>query len=194
MAQKQSFIRVPGATYALSNTGPLISAFQSQSFTLLTRIFQGIHISDVCRQELVKHGWEQEMETAVPQLEIIKLTTTEEMVAVGIAEQIARHPSTNDPIVENHLGEAQVITAALRSEYQDDLLLLDEQAARAIAKQYGIRISGFPGVLLLAVQSDLISTEDLKLRLEKCRVQGTHYGVAFIEQVYKMAQQSWRYK
>lgn len=31
--------RLPGTTYAISNTGPLISAFQSNSFGLLTQIF-----------------------------------------------------------------------------------------------------------------------------------------------------------
>ncbi|MCL4867991.1 MAG: hypothetical protein KJ063_03395 [Anaerolineae bacterium] len=64
---------------------------------------------------------------------------------------------------------------------------MDELAARAVAKQNRVRLSGFPGVLLLAVQMGLISAAELKNRLEICQLQGTHYGVKFIEQVYEMA-------
>ncbi len=94
----------------------------------------------------------------------------------------------------NHLGEAQAIVLALRTEYHNDLLLLDELVARAVAKQLNIKLSGFPGVLLLAVQAGLISAEDLKARLEKCRREGTHYGTTFIQQVYRMAKQGRRKK
>jgi len=65
--------------------------------------------------------------------------------------------------------------------------LLDELAARAIARQMGVKLSGFPGALLLAVQGGLISAEELKARLEVCRKKGTHYGAHFIQQVYEMA-------
>lgn len=189
MAQQS---RIPGATYALSNTGPLISAFQSDSFTLLTKIFAEVHISAICAAELVRHGWEVELNAAAPQLKVVTLTSHEEKKALAIASLIAQHPDTNDPIVENHLGEAQVIILAQRPEYRHDVLLLDELAARAVAKQNKVRLSGFPGVLLLAVQTGLISAAELKNRLEICRIQGTHYGVKFIQQVYEMAQKGVR--
>lgn len=88
----------------------------------------------------------------------------------------------------HHLGEAQAIVLARRAAYRNDLLLLDELAARAVAQHQGVKLSGFPGVLLLAVQGGLISADELKARLERCRAQGTHYGVRFIHQVYELAQ------
>ncbi|HEV8718412.1 MAG TPA: hypothetical protein VGX03_37035 [Candidatus Binatia bacterium] len=194
MAEVRPVSRLPGVTYAISNTGPLISAFQSDSFALLTSIFTEIHIPAACVAELTKHGWEGEVRAASPQLVIVKLTSGEERRALAIAKQIARHPDTNDLVAEPHLGEAQAIVLALRSAHRDDLLLLDELAARAIAKQMGVKLSGFPGALLLAVQGGLISAEELKARLEKCRKQGTHYGVTFIKQVYEMAEQGRRKK
>ncbi len=117
-------------------------------------------------------------------------TPGEEKRALAIAKQIAEHPDTNDPTVENHLGEAQAIALALRPEHRDDLLLLDELAARAIATRMGVKLSGFPGALLLAVQGGLISADELEKRLERCREQGTHYGVTFIRQVYEMAKKA----
>jgi predicted nucleic acid-binding protein len=181
-----------GRTYAVSDTGPLISAFQSKSFTLLTQIFAEIHISTICNAEMVRHGWEEEVRSAAPKLVVVRLTSAEEEHAQELAEQIAHHPDTHDPVVENHLGEAQAIVLALRSEYGDDLLLLDELAARAVAKREGVKLSGFPGVLLVAVQGGLISAEDLRSRLEICRAQGTHYGARFVREVYEMARQAWR--
>lgn len=189
MAQAESEPQIRTETFALSNTGPLISAFQSNSFTLLRQLFAEVHVSTVCTEELIRHGWETAVQAATPQLVIVKLTSKEEKQALGIAAQIAQHPGTNDPVIENHLGEAQVITLALRLEHRDDVLLLNELAARTIAKQLGIQLSGFPGVLLLAVQVGLISPDELKRRLEQCRMQGTHYGTAFIQQVYEMARQ-----
>ena len=179
-------------TYAVCNTGPLISAFQSDSFSLFIQIFTEIHLSNVCVNELIRHGWEAEVQAATPPLVIMPLTAAEEQRAYTIAEQIAQHPANHDPVIENHLGEAQAITLALRTEHQGDVLLLDELAARAVAKELGIRLSGFPGVLLLAVQTGLMTAEELKRRLERCRQQGTHYGTAFIQQVFEMARQNRR--
>lgn len=179
-------------TYAVCNTGPLISAFQSDSLLLLTQIFTEIQVSSVCVDELLRHGWEAKVRAATPPLVIVPVSPEEEQRAYLIAGQIAQHPQNNDPVIENHLGEAQAITLALRPEHQSDVLLLDELAARSVAQQLGIRLSGFPGVLLLAVQAGLITAEELKSRLEQCRQQGTHYGVRFIQQVYEMARQGRR--
>ena len=86
MAQNQTMIRPPGVTYAVSNTGPLISAFQSGSFELLTHIFVQIHTSPACVSELVKHGWEQVVNAASSKLVTVKLTSGEEKQAVRVAE------------------------------------------------------------------------------------------------------------
>lgn len=179
-------------TYAVCNTGPLISAFQSGSFTLLAQVFAEIHISTACVAELVRHGWEAEVKAATPPLVIVTLSAEEQQQALTIAEEIARQPETNDPVVANHLGEAQAIRLALRPEYQQDMLLLDELAARKVARQRQMKLSGFPGVLLMAVQAGLLSAEELRERLESCRKQGTHYGTVFIQQVYEMAKQKRR--
>jgi len=184
--------RLPGMTYAISDTGPLISAFQSTSFGTLARIFAEIRIPMRCLAELERHGWEAQIESAMPQLVVVELTAREETLAIEIAERIANHPDSDDPVIEHHLGEAQAIVLPLRSEYQDDLLLIDELAARAIAKEQGVKLSGFPGVLLLAVRGGLMSAEELRVRLEECRAQGTHYGASFVQEVYRMAKREWR--
>jgi predicted nucleic acid-binding protein len=73
-----------------------------------------------------------------------------------------------------------------------ELILIDELAARNRAKTMGLRIVGFPGILLMATRSKVISPDDLKSRLENCRDQGTYYGQQLIEDIYQMAQTVWR--
>jgi len=124
--------------YAISNTGPLISAFQSDSFVLLTKICKKIYITTACVVEFERHGWGNEVKAASPQLVVVKLKASEEKRALVFAKQIAQHPDVNDPVVENHLGEAQAIALAFRPEHRSDVVLLDELAARAIAKQAGL--------------------------------------------------------
>jgi len=90
-------------------------------------------------------------------------------------------------VPDNHVGEAQAMVLAARPEFANDVLLLDELAARAVAEEFGLTLSGFAGVLLVAVQEGWLTADELKKRLETCRRQGTHYSEAFIEQVYLAA-------
>jgi predicted nucleic acid-binding protein len=113
-------------------------------------------------------------------------------MAQTIARQIAFHPLSRDPLAENHLGEAQAMALAARPEFVNDVLLLDELAARKVAQEMGLILSGFAGVLLVAVQEGLLAANELKEWLDVCRQQGTHYSEAFIEQVYLAAKRSVR--
>lgn len=79
-----------------------------------------------------------------------------------------------------------------RPEFAEGVLLLDELAARAVAAEAGIRVSGFAGILLLAVEEELITADEVKERLERCRRQGTHYSAEFIERVYQAAKEGVR--
>lgn len=180
-------MRKQNSTHAVSNTGPLISAFQSESFALLTKMLDRIYVPPACIVELIKHGWEKEIRASSSLLIKQSLNSREERHALIFAERIAQHPSSKDPVVRNHLAEAQAIVLALRSEHRNALLLIDELAAREIAKREAVNLTGFPGMLLLAHRLGLILPNDLKQKLEFCRRQGTHYSEAFIKSVYEMA-------
>ena len=172
---------------AISDTGPLISAFQSESIPILKQVFSTVLLSPTCHSELVEHGWEEELRSVTPYIQKLTLTDSEQQQAFSFAEQIARHPDTHAPVAIEHLGEAESMALACRKELHGSLLLLDESAARSIAKQAGITFSGFPGVRLLAAQKEIIAAEEVKIRLEQCREQGTHYSMTFIRQIYEKA-------
>lgn len=174
-------------TYVVSDTGPLISAYQSNSMPILMTLFAGISISPACASELKAHGWEGAMNATSSQLTITQLTSHEEIRALEIATQIAEQPESRNPDREHHLGESQAIILVQRKVYRNHVLLLDERAARIVARQLKIKLSGFPGVLLLASQVRLITAEEVKARLEMCLDKGTHYSTTLIQDVYAMA-------
>jgi len=180
-------IRKPGVTHAISDTGPLISIFQSDSLQVVTSLLARIHIPAACVDELIRHGWEASLRSAGSGIESHFLTQAEEEVAWAIAGQIASHPLSRNSVPDRHLGEAQAMVLAARPEYVNDVLLLDELAARAVAEEIGLPLSGFAGVLLVAVQEGLLTADGLRDRLKICQSQGTRYSEAFIERIYLAA-------
>jgi predicted nucleic acid-binding protein len=173
----------------VSNTGPLISAFQSGSFEVIAALLGTIHTTAACRAELIRHGWQSQIDQAGEALAIHELTAVEDEQAMILARRIADHPISKDRNPMNHLGEAEAMTLAQRAEFSNSAILLDEVAARGVAVEEGLIISGFAGALLAAVERGLLTAEELKTRLDDCRELGTHYSLNFIEQVYQAAQE-----
>lgn len=172
------------------NTGPLISAFQSQSVPLLLGLFEEIHVPASVVAELQDHGWGDEFASA-QQFVCLELTIAEQRRAKRIVAKIAKLSGDGSPAALHH-GEADAIVLAQRTKPAYDLLLLDELAARSVAQSLGLVITGFPGVLLLAVEQGQLKPDDVRRRLENCRQQGTHYGIKFIQSVCAEAQSRWR--
>lgn len=172
------------------NTGPLISAFQSQSVPLLLSLFDEIHVPASVVEELADHGWKDAFSSA-QQLVRVELTAAERRRAKLIAAKIAKL-SGDDSSATLHHGEADAIVLAQRADPAYQLLLLDELAARSIAQSLDLVITGFPGVLLLGVEQGQLTPDDVRQRLETCRQQGTHYGIKFIQSVHTEAVARWR--
>ncbi len=173
----------------VSNTGPLISAFQSDSVPLLVSLFDEIHVPSGVVVELNDHGWAEGLDAAsrvVPS----QLTVAERQRISSIAVEIARQSRDDAPSGAHH-GEAEAIVLAQRLEAGYDLVLLDELAARSVAQSMGLIITGFPEALLTAVEFGLITPDDLRQRLECCRDRGTHYGERLVQSVYNEARRRW---
>lgn len=173
--------------HVVSNTGPLISAFQSDSFQLLVELFGQVHTTTECLRELREHGWSQMVEQAGTNLVPHDLTNEEQSRAIELAERIAAHPRTADREPRHHLGEAEAMVLAQRHEFEGMILLLDELAAREVGARAGLEIAGFAGALVIAAKKGLVSADQVRARLEKCRQLGTHYSSALIEQMTEAA-------
>jgi predicted nucleic acid-binding protein len=81
---------------AVSDTGPLISIFQSDSLELVVVLFGQIHISEACKEELVNHGWGDSFAQAGATINSHKLTEAEAAQAGALARRIAAHTSSKN--------------------------------------------------------------------------------------------------
>ena len=170
----------------VSDTGPLISAFQSRSLPLLHALIGDVVVPKAVADEITQHGWSDELAVAGEKIRVVELESDEQSKVTEVAVAIG----ASAPL--EHRGEAEAIVLASRRSESCESILIDELAARSYAKTLGLRIAGFPGILLKATRSKVLNPEELKSRLESCRDQGTYYGQQLNEDVYQMAQIVWR--
>ncbi len=81
-------------------------------------------------------------------------------------------------------GEAQAITLALEKKLP---LLIDERKGRSIAQQKGLVVTGFVGLLTLALKKQIIDTRKAHWMLD----QAIKNGFRLSEKLYKQVVQSW---
>ncbi len=153
---------------------------------MLHALIGDVVVPKAVADEITQHDWSEELAAAGEKIRVVELTPDEQTKVTEVADAIG----TSEPL--EHRGEAEAIVLASRRGESCELILIDELAARNCAKTMGLRIVGFPGILLMAARSKVISPDELKSRLERCRDQGTYYGQQLIEDVYQMAQTVWR--
>ena len=172
---------------AVSNTGPLISALQSDCMHILLQFYDQIHIPADEIPEYRKHGADPEIS---PLLETGFLVVRQDFVpeetdaAKAIAAEIANHRTTKDKDPKHHLPESFAIVLMLRSNFRAEELLIDELAARDVARLRKVPIIGFPGILIRACRQRIMEPEDVLSALEECQRQGTHYSTKLINEIY----------
>lgn len=168
----------------VSDTGPMISALQCGRVDILRQFYDVIHIPASELPEYQQHGAKEEIQELIGVRFIVvhdDLTASEKEEARQIAKEIASSAQSRDKEPMHHYPEAEAMVLMSRAELKAVELLLDELAAREVAKRRGIPIVGFPGVLIRACQQGLLTPEDVREALQECQRQGTHYATQFIE-------------
>jgi len=181
-----ALFELEGCIIAAADTGPLLSAFQSNTTELLRRYFSRIFIVQSQLAEFQKHGAATEIQNLIDQglVVVIKnLTEKENAEAMEVARRIALAPSCHDSVIENHLPEAELIVVSQRVELQCEKILLDEKAARSVVEEMGLKFSGFLGILANAGADELLTKDEIRRLLETCQSLGTHYADNLIEYV-----------
>jgi len=178
----------PNARSAVSNTGPLISALQSNCMYILHQFYDQIHIPEDELQEYEKHGAYQETQDLVEDGFLVvhrDFTASENDAAKSIANDIAGHRATKDKDPAHHLPESLAMVLMQRSNLGAVELLIDELAARDVARLRKIPVIGFPGILIRACQQGIMEPEDVLIKLNECRKQGTHYSPKLIDEIFE---------
>jgi predicted nucleic acid-binding protein len=180
----------PDWRIAVSNTGPLISAFQSQRMDILRQLYEALIIPNSELPELEMHGAAKELGELIDTgfVRLLPLTQTERESALAIADAIAQSPFTKDRVAAHHQAEADAIALMSRPDLRAREILLDERSARTVAQARGVPVVGFAGVLIRASRQHLLAAEDVRDALLRCQRQGTHYSDQFIADVVRRLQ------
>lgn len=178
---------LPTKLIAISDTGPLISIFQSDSLELLRELFHTVYTTATCLRELHDHGWDDVLEQVDHLLIELTLDDDEMQQAHHLASRIASRSKNKD--LSAHRGEAEILVLGLRPEIAGGVIVVDEIIARSIAADMNFNVTGFAGILLIGARVGIVSADDVRSRLEQCRRQGTYYSPAFIERVYQRAKE-----
>lgn len=167
----------------VANTGPMISAFQCDRIDLLEQLFRMIHIPSIALPEYEKHRVGDEVQTLRDKglVQVQTLGRSEAKRAATIAQQIAASPLSHDPNPDSHHAESEAMVLMQRKALGAHFILLDELAARDVAKTLGLSVTGFIGVLTLAYERGLITVEEIEPALRTCQAQGTHYSNQLID-------------
>ena len=170
----------------ISNTGPMLSAFQSKQIKLLRLLYDRIYVPDSTLPEYERHGAGTLIKELIDSgfVVVCSLSEPEKETARRLSKEIANHPLTKDKNPLNHYPEAEAMVLMMRGTFSATEILLDELAAREVAQKYGMRMVGFPGILTRACQIGVITPEEVKNILIECQRKGTHYSNRLIEIVY----------
>ncbi|MBI4617964.1 MAG: hypothetical protein HY720_30430 [Planctomycetes bacterium] len=172
----------------IANTGPLISAFQSESESLLGDFSERIYVPSGALPEYERHGARPLLRALESRglVEVVSLDPVESETAVVLARRLAGQ-SPNRPDPTDHMGEAEALALFTAGRIRADLLLVDELPARALAMELDVPVAGFPGVLVRLAARGRISAVEVRARLEVCRSLGTHYSQALIDEAHRLA-------
>ena len=165
----------------------MISALQSEQISLLQLFYDQIHIPSSELPEFERHGARVLIQTLrdVGFVVVRQLSDTEKTRARQISAEIASHPLAKDRDPQGHYPEAEAIVLMSRAEFRESEIILDELAAREVAKEHQIPVIGFAGLLIRACQDGYLSPEQVRETLYRCQSLGTHYATAFIKGIYR---------
>lgn len=138
----------------VSDTSPIRALSHLGMLPLLARLFGNCIVPDRVARELLRpNKWLKSVD--VRRLSFMEVRTLQDRT------QFAEISKRLDE------GEAEAIALAL--ELQADVLLIDETAGRAAARQYGLNVTGVLGVLLSAKQQGEIP--EIRPSLDRLRTE-----------------------
>lgn len=104
--------------YAISNTGPMISAFQSGQVELLKKFYDKIYIPFSELSEYEKHGAGDIIKELIDSefIVVCELTESEKEIAKKISEEIADNSLSKNKNPQNHYSEAEAMVLMQREK------------------------------------------------------------------------------
>lgn len=150
----------------VSDTTSLIALEGLQALGLLCAVFDSI---------LIPHAVLNELVAGSPDIiHKIKATACIEIIRLEPSEQLSSLQFVLDA------GEAEAITLALERQLP---ILIDERKGRAIAQQKHLIVTGFAGLLLLAIRKNVLQPVSAQALLDQAILNGFRMSDKLYQQV-----------
>jgi uncharacterized protein len=130
----------------VSDTSPITNLAAIGQLDLLEKLYTSIIIPQAVYNEMVAVG------KVVPGAWEVQTFSWIQIQVVTNAQSVVDIQTSQDNI---DLGEAEAIVLSL--ELNADLVLMDERRGRAVAIDYGLKVTGLLGVLVQAKRNGLIA-------------------------------------
>lgn len=161
----------------ISDTTPLISLMKIGRLNLAEYMFGTIQIPNAVYDELVSNPQFEEEAQQIQKSLFIKRVVIEDRKAVDMLRK-----STGLDV-----GESEAIF--LSNARGADLLLIDENKGRQVAKKMGLHLMGTVGMLRVAYDEKLLSYEEVVECVEILRSNGRHISDRLFRQLLEVIRQ-----
>lgn len=150
----------------VSDTTSLIVLEGLDALALVCQVFESVLIPQAVFNELVAGSADlaQKLQTS-DCIELIKLQASEQL---------------DNLLLILDQGEAEAITLALEKQLP---ILIDERKGRLIARQKGLVVTGFLGLLLLMTQKNVLPKQEAKQLLDQAIQNGFHISEKLYQQI-----------
>ena len=143
----------------LVDAGPLIALGKLNRLPLLAQLYGVVHVPRAVYQEVVVAGSVQQ----APDAANVRLFLEHYKFPIPDVPEPLLQSRSQAPVLG--MGERQVLTLAQSLTGTEALILLDDEMARAEARQLGLQVKGTLGVLVEAFRAGLLSLEETELLL-----------------------------
>ena len=161
----------------VSDSGPLISLMKAAKLDLLRVLYGEILIPQAVYAELTSNARYAEEAELVCSCSFVRVVAVQERKAVDIL----RRASGLD------LGESEAIVYA--DDNKADILLMEENAGRRVARAMGLRVRGTLGILLLGYDKGLLSAQEVDDALDRMKEARRHVSEELYQYVRNYVRQ-----
>ncbi len=161
----------------VSDTTPIISLLKAGQLELLQKLYKTILVPQAVYRELTENPAYINEEDIVRNAEFLLVTAVENIKSVNVLRAVSG------------LDEGESEALIMYDEQNADVLLMDEQKGRRVAKRLNVRHIGTAGVLMLAYDKgiiqagkvrecmDIMLANDIRLGKSVCNTVMEHMGL-----------------
>lgn len=154
----------------ISDTTPIISLMKVDRLDLLQQLFDVVYIPMAVYRELTENDAYPGEAKRVQECDFLLAEKVENEKAVAILRNLTGLDA----------GESEAIILA--DEKHSDVLLMDENKGRQVAKKMGIEITGTIGILMQAFDEKMLTRADV----EECIEHLKESGIRISEKLYQV--------